>query len=160
MKEIEIAIYLFLGNPLLFSGHHHLFEAGIDAFNTTAEFVNRIQPDIKWVSMGELARHTYLLRKRDDGSYDVRSFSKCIQLENNNDYETAYFFRKEESFYPAIKGIAVNDKSYPFEKSGDDLFFSMTIPPGETRLINIEYENDLHLGAIDISKRDLKFMRA
>jgi len=159
LKEIEIAIDLFLGNPLLFSGHHSLFENGIDTFNKTAEFVNRLQPEVKWVSMGELVRHTYLMRKRDDGNYDVRSFSKCIELENKSDHETAYFFRKKESFSPAIKKVTVNGRSHPYEKAGEDLFCGISIPAGETRLINIEYENDLNLASMDISKNDPRVNR-
>lgn len=159
LKEIEIAIYMFLGNPLLFSGHHHLFENGIDTFNKTAEFVNRLQPKVKWVSMGELAQHTYLMRKRDDGNYDVGSFSKYIELENNSEHETAYFFRKKEPFSPAIKKVTVNGRSHPYERSGADLFCRISIPPGETRLIDIEYENDLNLDSIDISKNDSRVNR-
>ena len=76
------------------------------------------------LSFNKEKHDTYKLTLNQDGTicidsetsgtnYNNKSVYKLIQLENNNDHEIAYFFRKEESFYPAIKGIAVNDKSYP-----------------------------------------------
>jgi hypothetical protein len=150
--QTEIAVCLFFGNPLLFSGHHYFFENGIDTFNETAEFVNRLQPDVEWVSMGQMARRMYLLRKKDRSNYEVRSFSKGIELKNEHDREITYHYRKQESFHPAVKQVTINTKSHPYEKSGDDIVFSFRVPSGEICLVNIEYENNLDLSAVDVSK--------
>jgi hypothetical protein len=44
----DIALDLFLDNPILFYAHHDYFKSGVNAFNNVAEKVNRIQPDITW----------------------------------------------------------------------------------------------------------------
>ena len=43
----------------------------IGAFNEVAHMVNEIEPDIQWRSLGDIARHLYLTRLREDGNYDV-----------------------------------------------------------------------------------------
>lgn len=155
----EIVLQLFLGNPLLFSGHHNLFEKGIDSFNETAQLVNHIQPNVQWTSLGEIARHMYLLKRRNENSFDVRTFSKFIDIKNKLDREIMYHFRTQESFFPRIIKITINGISHPYERSGNDLSFSFSIPQGESRLICIEHENNLQLDAIDISKNNSRANR-
>jgi hypothetical protein len=154
-----IALQLFLGNPLFFSGHHNLFEKGIDAFNETARLVNHIQPNVQWASLGKIARHMYLLKRRNESSFDVRSFSKYVEIKNKLDREIMYHFRMQESFFPRIIKTTINGKSHPYERSGNDLSLSFSIPHGEFRLINIEHENNLHLDTVDIVKNDSRVNR-
>src|SRR5205823_9949970 len=72
IPRLEIAIQIFLGNPLLFYGHEGNFEMGIGAFSAFADLVNQLQPDTRWTSLGEIVRHTYLVRRRLDGELDVQ----------------------------------------------------------------------------------------
>ena len=50
----------------------------------------------------------------------------------------------------------MNGQPHPYERSGNDLIFSLTIPAGESRYVDITYENDLDLASIDISKNVLR----
>jgi hypothetical protein len=95
-----------------------------------------------------------LKKLRDDGNYDVRAFCRCIELENTQKRDITYFVRKEEAFSPGIKEVTVDGNPYFSEKSGTDLGLTVTIPPGESRLINIEYENDVDLAAVETSRDD------
>lgn len=115
-SQANITIDLFLGNPILFYGHHDLFEDGIDAFNKTAELVNRIEPSIEWRGLEYIARHLYLQRTRDDGNYEVRAFCKSIELENIQERSMTYFVCKEESFSPPIKEVTVDGAPYPYKR--------------------------------------------
>jgi hypothetical protein len=155
-SKAAIAVDLFLGNPILFYKHHDLFEDGIDAFNKVAEVVNSIEPSIEWRSLGYIARHLYLIRIRHDGNYDVRAFCRTIELKNIQKRDLVFYVRKQESFSPPIQQVTVDGKLYPYEESGSDLCLTITIPAGESRLIEIEYENDLDLSAIDTSKNDAR----
>ena len=55
--------------------------------------------------------------------------------------------------------MTVDGKPYPYRRSGTDLSLSMTIPAGESCLINIEYENDLDIATVNISKNDPRVNR-
>ena len=67
----ELAIQMFLGSPLLFYSHENLFENGSQAFDSYADFLNQNDPKVKWANLGEIARHSHLLRQRSDGNFDV-----------------------------------------------------------------------------------------
>lgn len=157
--KADIAIDLFLGNPVLFCGHHDLFKDGIDSFNELVEVVNNIEPSVEWQSLAYIARHLYLKRIRDDGNYDIRTFCRNIELENMQRHDLTYFVRKEEPFSPPVRLVTVDGEPYQYESSDSEVSLAITIPAGQSRLINIEYENDLDLGAVDISKNDPRVNR-
>ncbi len=152
--QSDIAIDLFLDKPILFYAHHDFFQNGIDGFNETAKMINNIQPDIVWQSLGHICQHLYLEKLRDDGNYDIRAFSSNFNLENTHQCDLTYFVRKEESFLPPIKQVTVDGQPYSYKKSESDFMLELHIPTGESRNIVIEYENDLDLASVDISKND------
>jgi len=156
VSKDDIVGALSQGKPLLFYEHHEFFENGIDAFNPIAEMVNAIEPRVQWKSLGYISRHLYLLKKRENGDYDVRSFSKSIELKNNQKNDVAYFVQKTETFIPPIKKVTVDGKAYSYQRNDSEITINVAIPAGESRLIDIEYENDLDIASVDISKDDLR----
>jgi hypothetical protein len=154
--EFEIALNLFLDNPLLFYTHQDFFANGIDAFNGTAKMVNALQPDISWHNLGEIARYFYLQKLRADGGYDVLAFSSDFTLENLHSQTVTYYVQKPESFNFPIRHVTMDGQTLAYQKENGFLNFQITIPADASRHIVIEYENDLDLSAIDVSKRDLR----
>lgn len=152
--QSDIAIDLFLDNPILFYAHHDLFEGGIDAFNETADMLNNIQPDIIWQSLGYIIQHLYLERIRNDGNCDILTFSSNFILENTHQGDLTYFVRKEVAFSIPIKQVTVDGQPYYYKRSGSDLTLEVDMPARESCHIVIEYENDLDLVSVDISKND------
>lgn len=153
-SKTDFAIDLFLGNPILLYGHHHMFAKGIGAFNKVAEMINSIDPEIEWRNLGDITRHLYLQRARNDGNYDVRAFCKSIELKNMRERDLTYFVRKQESLSPNIKRVTVGGDPYPYGLSLSDLSLKIDIPAGASRIIDIEYENDFNLKSIGIAKDD------
>jgi hypothetical protein len=147
-----IAVGAFLDNPLLFYGHHGMFASGIGAFDAVADDVNKIEPATRWRSLGEIVRHLYLVRLRDDLSFDVLAFSSTISLENNSSRDLVFHLRKQENNHSAIKEIDVNGKPYRYNVQGDELAMSLSVPPGQTRSLAIQYDNDLTTAPTNISK--------
>jgi hypothetical protein len=142
IPELEIAIHSFLGNPLLFYGHEDLFASGIGAFNPFAEFVNRTQPDTHWTSLGNIARHLYLLRRRDDGDFQVRMFSNEMDLRNPTRTTAVFHIEREEQVSPAIRSITIDGAVAPFVRDSEGLNLDTAIPAGQTRKIRVLYSND------------------
>jgi hypothetical protein len=153
-SEPDIAVDLFLDNPLLFYTHHEFFENGIDAFNETARMINKIQPDIGWHGLGYIAQHLYLEKLKKDGDYDLKAFASDIVIENTHQKEVTFFVHKEESFSPPIKRLTVDGLAYPYSESAKGLISTLSIPAGESRHLIIEYENNLNVASIDVSKKD------
>jgi len=150
-----LAVAAFLENPILLYGHEKLFAPGIGTFNGVADTVNAIQPDTRWRSLGEIAQHLYLLRLREDQNFDVHMYSSQARLENHSASDHLFFVRREETFRPEIKALTVDGQPHSFGRSGEHLTFSLAVPAGQSRLVEIDYENDFRLETTDISKDSL-----
>lgn len=142
-SQNRIAIDLFLDNPLLLWAHHDFFRDGSHAFNKTAQAANTIQPDLQWNSLGEIAQHLYLERRRDDGDYDIKAWSSNLIIENHHHLPVRYFLQKEESFDPPIKKLTLNGHPYPYEKSLNNLSLTFILAPEQASHIVIEYEHEV-----------------
>jgi hypothetical protein len=150
-----IAINQFLGNPLLFYAHADFFARGIGAFDGVADEVNKREPDTDWCSLGEIVRHLYLLKLREDSNYDVFAFSSSICLDNLSGRDSLFYVRKQEIGRQIIKSVIVDGQHQPHRLQNGYLDFTVSIPKGNTRCVVIQYENDLELASIDSSKNSL-----
>jgi hypothetical protein len=81
-SDEAVALDLFLGNPVLFMAHQDDFSDGIDAFTPHAQRVNRRQPAVQWVSLGEITRQLHRVRWVDDRTCDVLMVSRHARLAN------------------------------------------------------------------------------
>lgn len=151
----QLAIDAFLGNPMLFYVHESFFASGINAFNRTADIVNQIQPDTQWRNLGDIMQHLYLEKLRDDGNFDIRSYSPAIQITNNHNHNADFYIQKEEDFSSPLT-VLIDGQLYPYQKIGKTLRLQLTVPAGSTRRIEIKYENGMNLATVDISKHSFK----
>lgn len=155
IPEAQLAIDAFLGNPLLFYVHQSFFAPGIGAFNGVADSVNRLQPSTQWMSLGHIARHLYLEKLRDDGNYDLRIFTSSADLKNAHKRDAIFFLEKDEDFVLPVT-VFVDGKPYPYQRSGARLRLQLPVRDGESRTIEIKYQNDLNLAAVAVSKSSLR----
>jgi len=153
IPQIDVAIKSFLGSPMLFYGHQNLFEKGVGAFNAYADFVNQMQPDTQWRSLGFIARRSHLLRRREDGGVDVRMLSGEMDLVNSSgDVKTFYIQRLGESV-PDYASLTVDGS--PTSRTQHSSALQIRIPAGQVRKFRIIYRNDLDLSHLDIGKSNL-----
>jgi len=151
--KAKVAVRAFLGIPLLFYCHQSFFEKGIDSFNEVADLVNRIEPETIWQGLGFIIKHLYLARQRGANEYDVMSFSSKISLDCVAGRDAVYYVRKIENGRPGIRTITVDGSPIPYELSEGDVSFEVGMLPGQRRVAEIEYDNDLQISEIDTSKR-------
>src|SRR6185437_8619412 len=151
----QLAIDAFLGNPMLFYVHESFFASGIGAFNRTADTVNQIQPDIQWKNLGDIVQHLYLERLRDDGNFDIRSYSASIQITNNHHRNADFYIQKEEDFSSPFV-VLVDGQPYRYQKSGTMLQLQLPVPSGSTRRFEVRYDNGIKVANIAISRHSLK----
>jgi hypothetical protein len=147
-----IAINEFLDNPIFFYGHHDLFASGIGAFDRVADEVNQIEPDTHWRSLGDMAKHLYLVRLKDDANYDVFAFSSSLDLDNTSGQSSIFYIQKPESDASAIASVSVDGRPVSFQFAGGSLQLSVAIPAGESRKVLIRYKNDLDLASVSIAR--------
>ena len=150
-----IAINDFLDNPLFFYDHSNFFASGIAAFDGVADEVNKLEPETEWRSLGEIVRHLYVVKQRDDSNYDVLAFSSNICLGNVSGRDSIFYVRKQEFGGQAISSVLVDGRSYPYRLQDDYVNFTIPVPMGKTYCVAIQYENDLELASISISKNSL-----
>ncbi len=149
-----IAIDAFLDNPLFFYCHHDLFRRGIGAFDNVADETNRLEPDTRWRGLGDIVRHYYLVRVRDDSDYDVLAFSSSIDLENSTGRPSVFYVRRMEPANPAIASVTVDGQSLPFHLHDNYLECNVPIPAGQTRRLVIQYDSSP--GYTDVGKRSIR----
>jgi len=146
----------FLDNPLFFYTHHEFFASGIDAFDGMADNVNRLEPDTRWRSVGDIVKHLYVVRLRNDSNYDVLAFSNSFDLDNTSERSLVFDVEKQESGSPVIASVNVDGGDYPFQLREGHLNLSVTVPAGGVRRVVIQYKNDLDLASISTSKSSLR----
>jgi hypothetical protein len=149
-----IAMNGFLENPMLFYCHHDFFVRGMDAFDVMADEINKLQPDTRWRSLGEIVRHLYLTRLRDDDNYDVLSFAGTVCLENLSERDSLFYFRKEEIERPAA--VTVDRQSWPYLLHDGYLDMRIPVASGKSRTVLITYGNALAAAPINIEKRSFR----
>jgi hypothetical protein len=154
--QYPIAIDAFLGNPSLFYGHHDFFEGGIGAFDHIADQVNRLEPSTRWRGLGEIVKHYYSVKLRDDSDYDVLAFSSNIVLENTTGRNAEFYVRKMEGTHPAVTSVVVDGQAWPFRLDDGFLNFELPIPSGRARGIAVTYENDAPPVAVGIEHSSLR----
>ena len=152
-----IAIQVFLDGPLLFYCHQDFFTSGIGAFNSIADTVNQLQPDARWVGLGVVAQHLYLVKRRDDTHYDVLDFSPDFVLDNKLQRDVTFYVEKAEDGLTPIQGVTVNGQPSSFELSAGHLRMEVLVPGGSSRRVVIRYQNNLDLTTVDVSKKNLRF---
>jgi hypothetical protein len=155
-SEELIAINQFLDNPLFFYSHHQLFANGISAFNGIADKVNKREPDTQWRSVGDIVRHLYLFRVRDDSNIDVLSLSSIACLDNIWGRDVIVYVRKQEASSQPIKSVSVDGEEHSFRVLDGYLEVSVHLAAGKTRTVVIEYENDFNLASINASETSLR----
>ena len=155
----QIALDLFLDNPVLFFEHHTLFRNGIEAFDKTAEVVNSLQPAVQWAGLGTIARHLYLERDRPDGSRNVRMFCRSIDLVNEQEHEETCFVQKEETSDVPIRSVLVSGAAHPYAVSQGRLELSVAVEPHQSCRIEVQYEDHFQPSQVDISKNDRRINR-
>jgi hypothetical protein len=151
VPRLDVAIQAFLGNPILFYDHASLFGSGIGAFDAHADYVNQIQPDTRWTSLGDIARHSYLLRRRTNDAFDVLMLSTEMTLENHADTEQIFYVHRNGS--NGLAGTLTIDGS-PMHLDGSPEV-RIAIPARQSRLLRMMYSNDLNLTHEKVKTRNL-----
>lgn len=151
-----LAIQSFLGNPILLYVHQDFFASGIDAFDPYADQINRTNPHAAWTTLGEIIRHAYLMKRRDDGQYDIRAYSSDILISNPDPQTRTFHVEKEEAAPPALDSVSVEGQSVPYREDRGLVTIAVVIPGRESRHVQIKYAIPPDADHIDVSESDVQ----
>lgn len=154
ISEPQLAIDAFLGNPILLYAHQGFFADGIGAFDASADLVNRIASRTEWRSLGYIAAHSYLERRRSDGNYDIQLQGSVAEITNSEDRNATFFLSKEDDFALPV-GMFADGTPVTFTQQAHQLEAVLTLRPGQTRKIRVLYGEELPLATIDVKKPSL-----
>ena len=156
--DFDIAIDLFLDNPVLFFHHHDLFYDGMDSFSETAEMVNRIQPAVVWTDLGSISRQLYLEKKRRDGARDIRLLSTAATFRNDTDATVRFHLKK---YMPDTKtsDFYVDGELFDATLAGDSLSAVLELPSNASDTVHIILKNDVDFSNVNIARTDKSIAR-
>lgn len=136
----QILIDLFLDNPVAFYTHHDFFDVRSDTFGLSADYVNSLNPEVEWASLGELTRHLYRLRQRQDGGYDVWSWSNDIVVENESGVSRQCKVAKREDWGDRVGTVSLDGVPWPYIVSKEVLSMEFTVEAHESKHVRIMYD--------------------
>ncbi len=162
VPRTEISVHNFLGNPLLFYGHEKLFDKSIEEFNKVADFVNRLPGGTQWKSLGDIARHLYFIRLRDDGDFDVRMVSNEMELRNPTQRDAVFHVELERDTSTTMPSVSIGDSPAAVEQSRGKVTFRLLVPAADVRRVSLRHHNQglsaADLGTSSFSASTLRYI--
>lgn len=137
----RIAIDLFLDNPVLRYTHQAFFSESAGAFDKMARVVNGLQPDIRWASLGTIARHLYGMQLQSGAYAKITMYSDEITVRNTRTSSVVYDIWKPETFTPPITKILLdNSQAMTYGTEDGVVRMLLGLAPGEQRTIRVVRE--------------------
>lgn len=133
----EFALDLFLGRPALIVVHHEDFRNGYAEIQHFAEQLNSRCGGIKWCSLEEIARRSYLIKRGAGDEMHVRLYTDHAIIQNSES-ETRVFqlWRKIDEEAP-VPRVTVNDEIVSAESAGGSLRVKLKLNPGEEARVSL-----------------------
>lgn len=144
ISDTDLAVQAYLGNPILVYAHQKAFRGGSKFIADVVDRINKTVPDVRWVSLGDMARHLYLQRKRDDGrGFDITMLSNEATITNSTATPSKYYIGLPVP--PSdIVDVRIDGKSVSPQKRSGFPLLQLEIRGGQSRTLVIkrigEYE--------------------
>jgi hypothetical protein len=75
----ELVFRALLGQPLIVYGHHGDVREGLDQLDSHTDAIERLDDDVSWCSLEEIARSNYTTRAISDG-LELRPYSRLVEF--------------------------------------------------------------------------------
>jgi hypothetical protein len=135
----DLAFDLFLGKPAVLVEHHGYFRDGYADIRDFMNRLNALSSDLHWMGIGEVVRHTYLLRSTSPFSVECRIFANRQCIENPSKVEKRIVIFKAEDGETPIKKVTVGGKHYPYVIENGQMRLEVDVPPTSALKIAIDY---------------------
>jgi hypothetical protein len=140
---VNFAFDAFLGKPCLLVAHHEVFKDGSRELTTFVDSLNSLPGGIRWRSLENVIRASYLSQENADGTWGVRMFANEMVFENRSKQPTTILVTKQETDAEAIKSVKCEQQETERSCQGGYLRFRAEVPPERTATIRVEYDDTL-----------------
>jgi hypothetical protein len=135
----NFAFDILLGKPCLIVEHHGFFKGEHRDVVRLVNALNSLSTPLRWRSLGDVIRRSYLCRFDSDGVAQVRMFATELLLKNDSDTEREYRIEKPDAGSVGIKQVIADGQSLNWHTDGFLASFVCSIPPGKEVLLRVRY---------------------
>ncbi len=153
--EADLAVHAYLGNPILMYAHQEDFHEGGKFIGDEVDQINRLLPDVHWVSLGEMARHLYLQRRHSDGAgVDISMLSSEATITNNTEIPLRFYIKLPTPL-SNLANVQIDGNSVPILKS-DIALLQVDISGGQSRTVIVKSVGESELQDLTVSKGGIR----
>jgi hypothetical protein len=157
INQAELAINLFLDNPLFLYAHHNDFSNGYSKLINIVNEINQTDTNIIWNNPNSILRELYMQREISPDQFEILAFANQILIKNKTQNEINYSIKKKETFNVPIKNVLLNGREISYLKNANDIIINVKLAKEDSCLIIIQYKNDLNGASINISKNNIYY---
>jgi hypothetical protein len=139
----NFAFDALLGKPCFIASHHDLFENGARVFTEFLVRLNALPGKLRWRSLGDAVDRGYLVRRRGEGSVEVRMFASSLAIENQSAAPVDFEFTKPEGDPGSVQSVNVNSAPIEFRCEGGTLEFRARLGAGQKADVRVGYLDTL-----------------
>jgi hypothetical protein len=127
----SLAFNLFFGKPLFIGSHHDLFK-NIEGLETLVDQINSMSTPVRWSNLQTAINNSYLTRKLDDGTREIRTYASVGSIENQSAGALRFTIELEDAGSAQAEKVLLNGEC-ALDKVVDntDRRIVMLIPPGK-----------------------------
>jgi hypothetical protein len=135
-----VPLACFLDKSVLVFQHASYFGSTITAFNSFADSVNSLNANVVWASLDYIAKHSWLMKQNDDGTFDVMLLGRRAMVSNPSSEVRTLRLKKREDFALPVLAVKVNggEHAYSVDNAGL-LAIEVQLDPGDSADVEIEY---------------------
>jgi hypothetical protein len=142
----EIAMYRFLGKPLLIGEHHEIFkEPG--ALTALVASIRSVAPDVRWANPESVLERAVLYRRTATGTTAVRAFATRATLHNERAERQEFEVEWQHIPVSDIDHVQVDGERGPHCAEVERVTCVCAIEPESTRSVRLLSKNELGTGA-------------
>jgi hypothetical protein len=135
----NFAFDILLGKPCLLVAHHKEFK---DDARELVEFIDRLNAlscKLVWGNLGEVASHSFRMRRQADGCSVVQMYGSGLMIENSSEQAAHIEIVKKEGDGDCLQAVTVNGKDVEWRCEGAYLRFRAALQPGEKAEVRVRY---------------------
>jgi hypothetical protein len=136
-NAFDFALDLFLGKPAFIVEHHEYFRDRCQGIEEFVAALQRIEPNLSWPDLSEQLMRSNMRRRSDDGSIEIRFFTRRFQFTSKEAEEGCYQLTKFEPDPSIVERVLVDGKSVSFGFEKGYLTIQVHTAPGQLRNIEI-----------------------
>lgn len=133
----EFTLDMFLGKPAFIVEHHEYFRDRCQEIEEFVAELQRIEATLSWPGLSEQLMRSNVRRRSDDGSIEIRFFTRRFQFKPKEAEEGRYRLTKFEPNPDTIERVLVDAKNVSFGFEKDNLMLEVQAVPGQLRNVEI-----------------------